>query len=1628
MNLRTFGLVTSSALALSVALLPSARPAHAIVLTNGPLSVDIRTDNGAIDTLTFNGVDFYGRGTHVSDWGIQNGSTTSTFRLNDTSGATGIPMATMSAPGQVTATGTYTAGGANVGIVRRYELVSGANALHITTTLQNNGTALTLRYFDTFDPDQGDQLGLGFETFNDVLIAGALRVAQARATNNLTVRIGGPAVTATVAAGAPFRIDSGSTLNSFFAFPFDGNDGLADNGIHLGYEVALANGASVVLEYRHSYGATAAAAATAMCGGADGDGDGVATFCDNCPAVSNSGQADADSDGFGDACDTCVGPGVDDSDGDGSCSTADNCPNVANPGQEDTCPDSQEGDACDFDADGDGHFNACDNCPNVANPGQEDTDGNGTGDACNSAEDSDGDEIADVFDNCPNHPNTGQEDTCFSSPGGDACDSDADGDGDFDACDNCPSVANPGQEETCFFSFEGDACDTDTDGDGDFNFCDNCPNVANPGQEDTCFNSFAGDACDTDTDGDGDFDSCDNCPSLANPGQEDADSDGIGNACNDFMDSDGDEWADYLDNCPDDPNPGQEDSDSNGVGNLCNDAEDSDGDEWADGLDNCPGDPNPGQENVNGNQLGDACEPQGQLDSTGCYTVHSTVAPPDGNEPTYSFIDISGTGDIGLASSHSVSGAIPIGFPFEYYGVSYSDVYISSNGFISLLPGQGEGCCGGQTIPDSFAPNAVIAGMWSHIHAPPGAVYYDTIGSSPTQQFIIQFQGVFNITTGSIDTWEIILHEGSNDIVVQYANANSTSFEGRGGIENEDGTEGFQWAGPGAATLINEAVRYAPDSDDPDGDGAWACTDNCPSVANPGQEDTCDASPEGDACDTDGDGDGAYGVCDNCPALANPGQEDTDGSGIGDACNDAIDADGDEFEDATDNCPDVPNPGISNVGAGALSQLLNGLEYDNAALSALIPNRFDFSEGQTGNFIIDGGADMYDGGNFLNTNLATTIPYTNGVITPSTYFGGGSSYFTAKYAGVFVMAATNLNITNFFITGNNGADGGGSVDATVLTTSAPGGPYKLFIKRVFNAFGDPSINHIIIVPGTGAGVTYLYASNTDNGYHSIDGLGSVSSIFYILVARQNGLRLDDADAISIAKEFLSHLGQADADGDGYGDACDACFGIGTDDDDSDGYCNMADNCPLVPNPGQEETCPGSPEGDACDVDSDGDGFDDPCDTCIGPGPDDVDSDGHCSLADNCPDDSNIGQEDGDSDSVGDLCDNCLMTVNPGQDDTDSDGTGDACNDGEDGDGDEWADGLDNCPITPNPGQENFDGDADGDLCDLEHFTGYKAHAARHEVGGNLVNHRLPRPWVITVNDIQLNDADADDPENFEVRNVTGVFNPTQKNLQAAPDLNGVSYLRYRMRRGRESVAAAVGGVFPKPPKHTSRVWHLNNQFGSINVESRKVSSLLLPASVHAAFTPAPPQGDPTHFVCYQVKATADITDQTPERQPNSGIGKFREGMQAFFVDRFHDCFVNHNGFLSFPGTSAAGKCLLDFMEVKELCNPMSKTAVQAPRKTTATITPSTATTPRSLLCYRPRLATKFTTAGTALMAGLSLGTDLPKQRAHSQRVVRYGTPIHTFPGNLFPQPYLMDTVKTDLVCVPTDVTSVSPVP
>jgi cysteine-rich repeat protein len=355
--------------------------------------------------------------------------------------------------------------------------------------------------------------------------------------------------------------------------------------------------------------------------------------------------------------------------------------------------------------------------------------------------------------------------------------------------------------------------------------------------------------------------------------------------------------------------------------------------------------------------------------------------------------------------------------------------------------------------------------------------------------------------------------------------------------------------------------------------------------------DSCDIS-EGCRNEPSGDSDGD-GICqslDNCPNIHNPKQEDADGDSLGDTC---------------DNCPQQSNEPIP----AELLSVLAGLNTNHAEITALVPDRFDFSGGATGSSIDDGGNDMYDGGNILNTDLGGSIQYTNGMAQGSdSIFGTGSRYFTAKHPGLFVLAASDVSINSFAISGNNGADDSGNVDSATLRTTMHGFEYTAFIKRVWDA-GDPSINHIIVTPGNGSGITQSISSNTDSDAHGVDGLSGVGELYFLLVARSEGRYLADDDALAIVNKFLERVVilQADGDADGAGDAC--------------------DNCPNDYNPVQTD-CNGNGIGDACDGE--------PCSIC---------GDGLVRGAEQC-DDGNLEDGDGCSGTCG--LEQGWTCPNPGQ--------------------------------------------------------------------------------------------------------------------------------------------------------------------------------------------------------------------------------------------------------------------------------------------------------------------------------------------------------------------------------------------
>ncbi|MDH3786748.1 MAG: thrombospondin type 3 repeat-containing protein, partial [Acidobacteriota bacterium] len=435
--------------------------------------------------------------------------------------------------------------------------------------------------------------------------------------------------------------------------------------------------------------------------------------------------------------------------------------------------------------------------------------------------------------------------------------------------------------------------------------------------------------------------------------------------------------------------------------------------------------------------------------------------------------------------------------------------------------------------------------------------------------------------------------------------------------------------------------------DDPDADGVCTGDDNCPVDPNPGQEDA-DGDGAGDVCDPcpndpddDADADGVCGDVDNCPEDPNPGQVDGDQDGLGDVCdpcpNDPDnDIDQDNVCGDVDNCPNVPNSNQSD-------QDMDGLG-DACDICPLDP--FDDIDGDGVCGDEDNCPDIPNPGQIDSDgdgkgDACDPCPLDSGVadsdgdgipdVCDCADLSPGVAFPPGQVGPSLVMGKTNFQ-----------PGGGGTLSQTRLRWSRG---IQGHVSNIYRAVPGGAIATICLVPET----PQVQAGDSQNP--------PVGGLFLYLVSAENVCAESDVGESS----------------DGASRAPPAICPSVNGESDGDGVLDLEDNCPLTPNPTQDDV----------DVDFVGDVCDN-CPTIFNPGQGDADGDEIGNACDNCPTEPNPGQQDSDLDRHGDVCDNCPNDKNEDQGDRDGDGVGDKC---------------DNCPDVFNPDQRDSDGDGKGDACD-----------------------------------------------------------------------------------------------------------------------------------------------------------------------------------------------------------------------------------------------------------------------------------------------------------------------------------------
>ncbi len=198
-----------------------------------------------------------------------------------------------------------------------------------------------------------------------------------------------------------------------------------------------------------------------------------------------------------------------------------------------------------------------------------------------------------------------------------------------------------------------------------------------------------------------------------------------------------------------------------------------------------------------------------------------------------------------------------------------------------------------------------VGGSWAIVNAPRygrADLAIDSVGNIH----------LFAIDTSTSQVWHD-WYTGSSWVSELLPTAFNGMAPQRVAIDSSDNLYVLAKAPNGSLQLIWNAGACHVYSLDSDGDSIADCMDNCPTVANPGQEDA-ESDGVGDVCDNcpntpnsnqlDSDNDGVGDACDNCPTVSNPDQADCDGDGQGDACDDDDDNDG--VPDVQDVCPCNP--------------------------------------------------------------------------------------------------------------------------------------------------------------------------------------------------------------------------------------------------------------------------------------------------------------------------------------------------------------------------------------------------------------------------------------------------------------------------------------------------------------------------------------------------------------------------------------------------------------------------------------------------------------------------------------------------------------------------------------------------
>ena len=137
----------------------------------------------------------------------------------------------------------------------------------------------------------------------------------------------------------------------------------------------------------------------------------------------------------------------------------------------------------------------------------------------------------------------------------------------------------------------------------------------------------------------------------------------------------------------------------------------------------------------------------------------------------------------------TVAAGVPLGFSFNYNGQNYTNVDISSNGFLTFGSLNGNSyCCEGLPLNNANAPRNSVFALWTDIIDPTNPYYKTIVLPDGSKRFILGYYGTREYNNNNSNYFEIILDQNGR-IQFNYGDLKILGHDVTAGVTGADLTQ-----------------------------------------------------------------------------------------------------------------------------------------------------------------------------------------------------------------------------------------------------------------------------------------------------------------------------------------------------------------------------------------------------------------------------------------------------------------------------------------------------------------------------------------------------------------------------------------------------------------------------------------------------------------------------------------------------------------------------------------------------------------------------------------------------------------------------------------------------------------------